>query len=275
MRAADDLVEFGHDQQMKTCAFAQLEGAATCSCTGTGCGKDDMAGAGALGDISDLIPAAQHGIASNFAPDLAPVVVEHADHLPGRAAFEFAQQPACAVSRAHHQNRLALLAQQVELAMLFPPAINNAPAAHEQNEQQRIEKVEHPRNTQAMAPQQESHRHDQCRDANRGHNALDVIHRGIAPDASIKTEPDKTDELNDHHDWKAGKQRFARLARHGEVVAGNEGDRPGSRGDQHVIGDGDQIPWDEANSGHCFGVLCVASSAWPCETADCRRFQDR
>ena len=162
--AAHQFLHVGDDQQLDVGAFAQLEDAPAGGMVGGADGQHGVLAVAVAGDLFKLFPVAQDAHAAHLAADLVGVVVQHADDVPVRVAVELVDEGEGGIARAQQDDGLGLDPLGAH-GLFLPPAVEQAPGAHEEDEQQRVEEVERAWHAQAVAPEQQQDGDDECRGA--------------------------------------------------------------------------------------------------------------
>ena len=82
--------------------------------------------------------------------------------------------------------------------MLFPGAIGQPTPAHDQNQQHGIEDQHRAGHDDINAKQKQAQRDQQCAEADREHDALEIGQAGEAPDAAIQAKAPEDQRLQRH-----------------------------------------------------------------------------
>ena len=237
--AAHQFLHVGDDQQLDVGALAQLEDAPAGGVVGGADGQHGVLAVAVAGDLFKLFPVTQDAHAAHLAADLVGVVVQHANDVPVRVAVELVDEGEGSVARAQQDDGLGLDPLGAH-GLFLPPAVEQAPGAHEEDEQQRVEEVERARHAQAVAPEQQQDGDDECRGAHRHGDEPHVVDGGVAPDAPVQPEVDEAAHLHGQHGGQGLEEDDLRGAVQLEVPAQREGEGPDQGGHDDVVADGNE-----------------------------------
>ena len=237
--AAHQFLHVGDDQQLDVGAFAQLEDAPAGGVVGGADGQHGVLAVAVAGDLFKLFPVTQDAHAAHLATDLVGVVVQHADDVPVRVAVELVDEGEGRVARTQQNDGLGLDPLGTH-GLFLPPAVEQAPGAHEEDEQQRVEEVERARHAQAVAPEQQQDGDDECRGAHRHGDEPHVVDGSVAPDAPVQPEVDEAAHLHGQHGGQGLEEDDLRGAVQLEVPAQREGEGPDQGSHDDVVADGNE-----------------------------------
>ena len=237
--AAHQFLHVGDDQQLDVGAFAQLEDAPAGGVVGGADGQHGVLAVAVAGDLFKLFPVAQDAHAAHLAADLVGVVVQHADDVPVRVAVELVDEGEGGIARAQQDDGLGLDPLGSH-GLFLPPAVEQAPGAHEEDEQQRVEEVERARHAQAVAPEQQQDGDDERGGAHRHGDEPHVVDGGVAPDAPVQPEVDEAAHLHGQHGGQGLEEDDLRGAVQLEVPAQREGEGPDQGSHDDVVADGNE-----------------------------------
>ena len=237
--AAHQFLHVGDDQQLDVGAFAQLEDAPAGGVVGGADGQHGVLAVAVAGDLFKLFPVTQDAHAAHLAANLVGVVVQHADDVPVRVAVELVDEGEGRVARTQQDDGLGLDPLGTH-GLFLPPAVEQAPGAHEEDEQQRVEEVERARHAQAVAPEQQQDGDDECRGAHRHGDEPHVVDGCVAPDAPVQPEVDEAAHLHGQHGGQGLEEDDLRGAVQLEVPAQREGEGPDQGSHDDVVADGNE-----------------------------------
>ena len=237
--AAHQFLHVGDDQQLDVGAFAQLEDAPAGGVVGGADGQHGVLAVAVAGDLFKLFPVTQDAHAAHLAADLVGVVVQHADDVPVRVAVELVDEGEGRVARTQQDDGLGLDPLGTH-GLFLPPAVEQAPGAHEEDEQQRVEEVERARHAQAVAPEQQQDGDDECRGAHRHGDEPHVVDGCVAPDAPVQPEVDEAAHLHGQHGGQGLEEDDLRGAVQLEVPAQREGEGPDQGSHDDIVADGNE-----------------------------------
>ena len=252
---AHQLLHVGDDEQLDVGAFAHLEHAAAGGVVGGAHGQHGVLAVAVAGDLFELLPVAQDAHAAQLSADLVGVVVQHADDVPVRVAVEVVDEREGGVARAQQDDGLGFDALGAH-GLFLPPAVEQAPGAHEEDEQQRVEEVDGAGHAQAVAQQQQQDGDDDARHPHRQGDEPHVVDGGVAPDALVEPEVDETPHLYGQRDRQGLEQDDLRGVVQLEIPAQREGECPDQCRHDDVVADGNEGPGIDVEQSH------VGKRAW-------------
>jgi hypothetical protein len=142
-----------------------------------------------VGNPGDLVYRAEDLLAHERCALLTRIVVQQADHAPGRVRRELFQQNGGSLARAEDEDRRRPRFRHQGAEMSFLPGAVGEPAArHHGNEKQGRQDIDGPRHYEADPPEGKHGGHRQPADGSRKQDATQIRQARETPQPSIKAQ---------------------------------------------------------------------------------------
>ena len=147
----------------------------------------------------EAIQVAQHLHAIQYAILFVGIIIQKTHQLPGRILCQVLRQTHRRIARTQHQHRLGGKFQVCTPTGLFPHAVEQTAAAHQQDQQHRVQDQHGTRHNQMGAQHPQHEGNDRGGKQHRQDDAPQIGQAGVTPDPAIQTEPPEHGELQGDH----------------------------------------------------------------------------
>ncbi len=184
----------------------------------------------------DIFQRSQNGNTLHEAPLLFAAVVQQSHHVETRrVARQFAEQKIRRRPGARNQNGPAARIHHADKVLFLPRAVRQTTAPHHQQQQDGVKYQYGMGNLAAVVEQGQYGRHQQRRNRDRLHDALQVGQAGETPDSAIKAKMPENERLHRHHPDQCREGSGHQFRRHGQIGIQPIRAHPGQYGHEDVV----------------------------------------